>query len=929
MAGNNLENSLLQAPSSPSLHSLRYQNNSSHPPASFSLLSYTAAKWRDAWTAVGSYSWNAAVAVNDTVEAATDGMRRFIKPYHESGIAYRIYGVADGINLIFSMFNLWYLFKHAWQCNLDILTPNEIKVALAEFHAAEKTLEGYISTVILFALWVIFSFVGSTFVEKQDHPNVKVFAFLLPHARTVLKQLKWTFKGLRSLFAVFLHYGIDQTCLIKLLFPMAAVIGLMAMVNSVVLRTIRDTRKNMVKTNIDINKQIVESKSLLHQLSEMPSSFEGFECSLVLLENDDSTLKTLYYISADGKPTELKIPENFDEKVAQQQTINLHARMKQHLNYVLTTQHAVSTQSENNLPIRLSFIANKSSIDILAYRNSYVCFSHAEDVKKHGHLAYIDGKGNVVQHESSAKFHETLLRTQENPDFLRLTAEQLTTIVGEQSVEVKLGHAYQRFTARRDTFLGLKQPPDEASQQEIIQIQTQPRNEAFFALFSATASALFDGLYFYIYALSNVIEMLSPTMALYMLGATAALFTVCVITRLAEEVEYQRRLDVSILRPKVELSKIDCTILHQQLELLMDIQSLKKSIVDTPESSDNTSLRATHKKLLELEQRLDIGVLNSAIDNELFSNKPIYDQAQLQTLREFFNSPQFQKSIDDRKTQLEGPDVPHIIEGCDDVLLTKLLWDKLRCSLESGKDLQDKLRTNLRGSYWAAAMTGLQNGLAVQGALSSFAFMVSTLLYGLQSPPVFAIACMAVGLTAVLLCCAQALVSYHYYRQKFDQDEREFLREFPAEELEKMRGSNDPLIEKNSDNLRKNIEHNKHFTLETRPDYVVMEWAEILRLLFSGWIKGDKAMVELYARLLDHPKDSYLPLIGSIVFAIALALRAIAKGFGAGRPDDDKAASKKRSPFIVGGLTLFDDAGRRSNVTEELASAPALLAVAV
>lgn len=892
------------------------------PPPSFSLLSYTAAKWRYVWTTVSRYSWDSAVAINNSVEAATDSMRRFIKPYHESGIAYRIYGVADGINLIFSMFNLWYLFKHAWQHSLDILAPSELKVALTEFHEAEKTFEGWLSTVILAALWVAFSTIGSTFVEKQDHPSVKVFAFLLPHARTVLKQLKWTFKGLRALFAVFLHYGIDQTFLVKLLFPMAAVIGLIAMINSVVLRMIRDTRKNMVKTNIDLNKQIVESKSLLHQLSEMPSSFEGFEGSLVLLENDE---KTLYYIDANGESTELKIPEDFDEKVAQQQTINIHARMKQHLNYILTTQHATSTQSENNLAVRLSFIANKSSVDMLLYRNSYVYFSRAEDVKEHGHLGYVDEQGNVIQQDISAQFHETVLRTQENSDFLRLTAEQLTTIVGKQGVPVKLGHDYQRFTAYRDTFLGLKQSQDTVNNQESIQVQ--PRNESFFALFSATVSALFNGLYFYIYTLSNVIAALSPTKALYMLGGTAVLFSVCVLTCFAEEIEYQRRLEVSILRPKVELSKIDCAILHQQLELLMDIQSLKKSIIDSPESQDISSLLAKRKRLIELEQRLDIGVLNSAIDGEIFSDKPIYDQQQLEILQEFINSSQFKMPIDARKVQLDD----HIYRF-DDVLMTKLLWEKLQCSLESGIYLQDELRTNLRGSYWAAAMTGLQNGLAVQGATSSFAFMVSTLLYGLQCPPAFTLACMAIGLTAVLLCFVQALVSYVYYREKFDKDEREFLREFPAEKLEKMRGSNDPLIEENTDNLRKNIEHNKYFSLETRPDYVVMEWAEILRLLFSDWIKGDKAMVELYARLLDHPADSYLPLLGSIVFAIALALRAIAKGFGAGRPDDDKAEPTKRSAYrSSGGLTLFDDVGRRSNVTEDLASvtAPALLAVAV
>ncbi|PJD92396.1 MAG: hypothetical protein CK424_05670 [Legionella sp.] len=883
MAGNNSEHALLPANSS------SIPNNHFSLSSSFSWISFSA-------TSVKDSAWRSAVAINDAVEAATDRMRSFIKPYHESGVAYRAYGVADGINLIFSLFNLWYLFKHAWQRSLDILTPNELTIALKEFHDAENTLEGFWSTLVLTLLWVAFSTIGSTFVEKQDYPFVKTAAFLLSHARTMLKQLKWTFKGLRALFALVLYYGVDQGLLVNLFFPLAAVIGIAAMVNSVILRVIRDTRKDKVKANCELNKQIIESKSLLHKVSVIPDSLEGYECSLILLESDTSTARNLYYIDAERQCIEMDLPENLDVEVEieKQQTENIHARMKDHLHYLLKKP----LQPENVL----HFIdKNPNDLNLNGkYRNCYVYSSQTEGIEDCDRLCYINSDGDlekvrIGEEYLSVQFHETFLRTQKNPDFLRLTAEQLTRIFELKPGQLR--YDYNRFTAYR--------------KQVQANIQVQDKNVAFFALFSASTSALFNGLYFYIYAGTSILTLLSPHMAILMLTATISLYVICVTTCLAEERDFQRRLEVTMLRPKIELSKKDTMMLYQQLELLLSIQRIKKSLSEEPKS------QKLHQDLIQLEQQLDTDMLHHVLGDPSASDKAKWP------LKKFFESPKnLLLSIERRTKKLSS--IKHSYN--EEALISSVL-EKLRSSLADGKKLRDELKPKLQGSYWAVAFTGLQNGLGIQGAMASCAFMVSTLMYGAQCPPVFALTCMAMGITAVVLSCVQALVSYYYYRKKIEEDEAKLAQEFPEEALAKMtRDPEEGLTDNPEEDLadiRKSVHSSNEFSLESRSDYVAIEWAEIFRLFFSGWVKGNKAMIELYARFLDDPKKSYMPLIGSVLFAIALGSRAGAKGFGAGRPDDDKSDSKRMSS-TPRARTFFDRPNTHFNVLEGASPRPSL-----
>jgi hypothetical protein len=201
---------------------------------------------------------------NNYCEKATVPVRQFIRPYHQSGGAYRWYGLADALNLSVSLCSLVYTLRHAYEQSSEFLTPQEFKLSLQEFHEAEKTPEGLALTALFTVFLVGFSTLGSYYDENKDAPWVKPLVFYWPYVRDICKEYKWTGKGEWAAFSLMLQYGVaDQSFLMQLMFPAMVLGGTLSAINRVWLRWIRDARKEMVRNNLDLIEGI---KAPLHLL---------------------------------------------------------------------------------------------------------------------------------------------------------------------------------------------------------------------------------------------------------------------------------------------------------------------------------------------------------------------------------------------------------------------------------------------------------------------------------------------------------------------------------------------------------------------------------------------------------------------------------------------------------------------------------------
>ena len=240
--------------------------------------------------------------------------------------------------------------------------------------------------------------------------------------------------------------------------------------------------------------------------------------------------------------------------------------------------------------------------------------------------------------------------------------------------------------------------------------------------------------------------------------------------------------------------------------------------------------------------------------------------------------------------QTTQQDLSETLKQSDKAII--LLWNELHDELKLGRILQNKLRANLDRSLWSAVLEGLQNGLAIQGAIASFSFMVSSLCYvsAAACPPAFLLTCLALGVAAIIVSCLQGIISYRKYRQKIEETRLQLSSEFYAEELGKMVDESDiaKKVGKFAD-LKQAVDNLNNQPLEPSVDFVVIEWSEIFRLFFKGAVKGRNAVLEILGRLLENTDNKWmLPILigaGIASFASALGMRATAKGFAVGRPD--------------------------------------------
>ncbi|MCR9191464.1 MAG: hypothetical protein NXI01_02240 [Gammaproteobacteria bacterium] len=972
----------------------------------------------------------------------TDRVTDFIKPHAVSGDAYRGYGVADGTNLALSYGYIPRVFSHAYHHTADVLSPQTFQVAMGEFHESEKTAEGFAFASVFTVFIVAFSTLGST-ATKKDGPRQQWLAFLWPYVRDMLKEIKWTLKGVWAVLLLALQYGASQALLANAFFPMIVIAGAIAVINRLWLRWMRDSRKDLVKVNIALKEQIAESKSLLHDFSLLPDDLSVYDGSLIATKIDtyyfvedgklcetkvgteaelDALLKThpnakrlprmyrytdvegavqeiaiedevafkelkgnypdatlsageedrvLYYIS-EGKCRRFQIDDwsKFDEQLESLQNTNVHTRMKQYLQFLirqrLPAQDTGEEQAEEQTAIRLHFISedlskqpdlklmsslegdlNNAEEDIIYlnekrntyfvkgmeipaylpidmdltnlekklkgadfknailkitseaghtvtamdtllndtnYHNAHVYLSH----KNQQCLCYIDAAGEIeFLHEESQKFHDKYLESHNDPSVLRLTEAQIKTLAQEPNAfdELELGKSYQTLLSERlnlisATELNHREKNAKGKPKNRDKILFKREVENAFAIFSAGCSGVWNGFYFYGYAGTAALSILSSSMALLVLGVAACLFMVCVITRTSEEFDFQRRMAITTLRPQVEISQKICTALHARLEKELEMQKQAQEGCSNnyrPECL-NSELMGLHE-LAKSSRNIRRGRAHAIDVTAPFSTDDAVSFSTDDAIQE-------EGENDDSDS-----DSSQIDDGID------MLWTELAAELKHIQVLQDELKEKLQGSVWSAGLAGLQNGLAIQGAIASFSFAFSTFFYGsiTACPPLFILSCMAVGVAALVVCCLQSVLSYQIYKDNLEQKQAELAKEFPLEQqiLDEKYKSGDPRC---LETMRTSVENIRLNGLQAQLDYVIVEWSELFRLFFNGLMKGKKGGAELMFHLLRFaPEDldlSWLkPIIlfgGAIAFGGFLFIRGMAKGFGVGKPDGNR-----------------------------------------
>ena len=227
--------------------------------------------------------------------------------------------------------------------------------------------------------------------------------------------------------------------------------------------------------------------------------------------------------------------------------------------------------------------------------------------------------------------------------------------------------------------------------------------------------------------------------------------------------------------------------------------------------------------------------------------------------------------------------------------------DKLKAKIKEFEVRHRFLTSQTAFSGSLAVLDGLRNGLAVYSAIASVIFAVATIkaMFLVPFPPAFLIGCIIAGMACLVGCVTYSL--FHHYSHLPQQNQKEskpFMRMLLLfkENKEKVLGDLTPTEVK--------VALCGGMVVDPSPQFFFQEWSEVARSFFSGLAKGQKLVdftlnplqePDLQGHYHDTPIMFLVTVLSALVHAVALALRALARGFG--RPELD--AVKPKNPLTI------------------------------
>jgi hypothetical protein len=191
-------------------------------------------------------------------------------------------------------------------------------------------------------------------------------------------------------------------------------------------------------------------------------------------------------------------------------------------------------------------------------------------------------------------------------------------------------------------------------------------------------------------------------------------------------------------------------------------------------------------------------------------------------------------------------------------------------------------------SNTSAFFVGIKNGLAAYGALCSVMFALATIfmLTSTAFPPALLITCVSLGMALLIAFGSHSLFQHYRHRVKQEVANQPYSRLIDI--LKTLKSMHKDSIKENlGEGVKKVVEEG--LQVQPSPSFFFQEWFEVIRSFFSGLGKGSKSVDYTFNPLQeadnaghyhDTPVMLVLGVLSSVVYAVAMALRALTRGFG-------------------------------------------------
>ncbi|MDP1603461.1 MAG: hypothetical protein Q8M03_09380 [Legionella sp.] len=254
------------------------------------------------------------------------------------------------------------------------------------------------------------------------------------------------------------------------------------------------------------------------------------------------------------------------------------------------------------------------------------------------------------------------------------------------------------------------------------------------------------------------------------------------------------------------------------------------------------------------------------------------------------------------------------------------MHEKIKILIEKRTYLQSVMTL----SNTSAFLAGVKNGLAAYSALTSIMFALSTifLLTSTAFPPALLIACVSAGFVLLMAFGMHSLIKH--YRHRVTQEVANQPYDRLIDMLKVLKDSFIKEKEKLGDEVKKAVDDG--LEIQSAPSFSFQEWFEVIRSFFSGLGKGSKSVDYAFNPLQEAGSDGHyhdtpvliiLSILSSMVYAVGMALQALARGFGR-PPIDQVAITESVNDSVADNIEEAEIKEVPSPVSESLLSTPVI-----
>lgn len=889
------------------------------------------------------------------------------------GYAYGAYGFFDGVNLAltmpklvfeelysdsnFSSSTLW----HNWMA-----TPEGATVMIAE-------------SLVLIGL----STFGSMFNDDDENKTKAYMAYFWPYVRDVLKALKWAYKGVRNtMLAAIQLFGKED--LRALILPLGLSLGILSLLNRIWQRWMKEERKSMMKANALLHAEISATNCSIHQLSERPDKTDKtFLNSYIFIKNTcgilrldtTPTLANLEQLLGDLDAAYIRTKNRLLYVEKRTKKITLISQNKEILDQF-------DAQTFNQIPLLNTDLTRINNITghkhpLTPTELVYMDAAGIHDIN----IRDINEFNSALSHQLAVKLREvmewklkTILSTSDqiklefctqppvqdyflfkNKTYIYIVETQKLIYIneaGEQEFSPLISKAFEKELQRvkkNKNLIGLS--PDEIN--ELVKLhEEKPSDPRQIGLtlneWQTFKNRIEDSHCLTLQTLTDEIiddkklSKDSPVLikakdAYYLYGNTNG--RDWKLTHLDARIIEQMGLAFP------EAGQTKQLRYDQTYQTIYTHISAKKAhtFIDSFKSQSgslrarcfiSTIVGALSESLYFYMGAMSLGIfippafiamaILSAVFAITYVITRIYQEYGFQRKLKITET-KARLALCFKEIEILMREYESIISNTsvEEGILTKKndiilqLETQLTLLIQHQNDAYDQTYV----SSFFAILEGLQNGIAVQGAITSFMFVVGTIctLLSIPCPPLFIISCAIAGMTSLLAFTAHALF---YYQQHAEQ-----ARIIPPKDFESKVKECIKSIKSTTDNIFAPISPIiKDYSIDDNPQFYIVEWCENIRQMCNGLTKGEKMLGEFTGagkELEETPMLYTFIGVNALCVSFAFFLRSLAKYFG---QDDISSAPEKSSipePRLVSSkLNSFPSNAYTTSASTSVQSSP-------